>query len=239
LHLLLVGWLCPEDGPRPEDRPDQGMSFNRSIRHHTLRSDTLLPFFDAIFGVAVTLLAFNIPSSLDMQGQYDNLFLPVLAYCLTGTIIILYWFKMRRLIVVCRFLHVPQLLCMGQAILVICLFPKLSNLVLKYGSEAGSIFLMSRGQVVNTVYLSLLFIFNALCFVFAWSLTTTHYYKKVNKAILAYVLRGQLLGFVLISAMVVAEIFLDSFNNQYIFLVPMVIIVEEVLVASQFSGLRQ
>jgi hypothetical protein len=48
-----------------------------------------------------------------------------------------------------------------------------------------------------------------------------------------------LLGFVLISAMVVAEIFLDSFNNQYIFLVPMVIIVEEVLVASQFSGLRR
>jgi len=215
------------------------MSFNRSIRHHTLRSDALLPFFDAIFGVALTLLAFNIPSNLDIQGPSESLLAPIGAYCLTGTIVILYWFKMRRLIVVCRFLHVPQLLCMGQSILLICLFPKLSNLVLRYGSEAGTIFMLSRGQVVNTVYLIVLFFFNALCFVFAWSLTTTHYYKKVNRDILSHIMGGQALGFVLILAMVFAEFFVDTFNNQYIFLVPAVIIAEEILVAFRFSDLRR
>jgi hypothetical protein len=38
--------------------------------------------------------------------------------------------------------------------------------------------------------------------------------------------------------MVGAVIFSEGFNNQYIYLVPIVIIVEEVLVAAQFSSLR-
>jgi hypothetical protein len=99
--------------------------------------------------------------------------------------------------------------------------------------------MISRGQVVNSTYLIVLFLFNALCFVFAWSLTTTHYYKKVNRDILSHIMGGQALGFVLILAMVFAEFFVDTFNNQYIFLVPAVIIAEEILVAFRFSDLRR
>uniref|UniRef100_UPI004047798E TMEM175 family protein n=1 Tax=Cyanobium sp. TaxID=2164130 RepID=UPI004047798E len=113
------------------------MIFNRSIRHHTLRANALLPFFDAIFAVALTLLAFNVPEMLHGDTSHVHLFGSILAYCLTGLIVILYWFKLRRLIGVCRFLHVPQLLCLGQAILTICLFPKMANLVLLYGSQGG------------------------------------------------------------------------------------------------------
>ncbi len=64
--------------------------------------------------------------------------------------------------------------------LAICLFPKLSNLVLFYGSQPGSIFELTKGQIVNTAYLSVLFLFNALCFVFAWSLASRHCYKSAN-----------------------------------------------------------
>ena len=39
--------------------------------------------------------------------------------------------------------------------------------------------------------------------------------------------------------MAFAELFSESFNNEYIFLVPLVLIVEELLVAAQFSGLRR
>jgi uncharacterized membrane protein len=115
------------------------MIFNRSLRHHTLRADALLPFFDAIFAVALTLLAFNVPEVLHADASHNHLFRSIFAYCLTGLIVILYWFKLRRLIGVSRFLHVPQLLCLGQAILTICLFPKMANLVLLYGSQVGSI----------------------------------------------------------------------------------------------------
>jgi uncharacterized membrane protein len=214
------------------------MIFNRSLRHHTLRADALLPFFDAIFGAALTLLVFDVPSMLDMSGQYQKLFTPIQIYCFTGLIVVLYWFRLRRLIGIARFLHVPQLLCLGQAVLAICLFPKLSNLVLLYGSQPGSIFELTKGQVVNTVYLSVLFLFNALCFVFAWSLTTRHYFKSASLGILRHVMRGQLLGFCVLLVMVGAVIFSDEFNNQYIYLVPVVIIVEEGLVAAQFSCLR-
>ena len=215
------------------------MSFNRSIRHHTLRADTLLPFFDGIFAVALTLLAFNVPEMLHGDANHPHLFGSILAYGLTGLIVVLYWFKLRRLIGVCRFLHVPQLLCLGQAILTICLFPKMANLVLLYGSEGGSIFELTRGQLANMAYLAALFLFNALCLMFAWSLTTHHYYKKANQATLRHVIRAQLLGFGFILAMACAEIFSENFNNEYIFLVPLVLIVEELLVAVQFSGLRR
>lgn len=47
-----------------------------------------------------------------------------------------------------------------------------------------------------------------------------------------------MLGFGFLVAMVVAVIFSDRFNNEYVYLVPIVIVVEEGLVAAQFSGLR-
>ena len=215
------------------------MSFNRSIRHHTLRAETLLPFFDAIFAVALTLLAFNVPEMLHDDSSHAHLFDAILAYCLTGLIVILYWFKLRRLIGVCRFLHVPQLLCLGQAILTICLFPKMANLVLLYGSQVGSISKITPGQLANMAYLAALFLFNLLCLILAWSLTTHHYYKKANLVTLRHVIKAQLLGFGFLLIMVLAELFSENFNNEYIFLVPLVLIVEELLVAVQFSGLRR
>ena len=136
------------------------MIFNRSIRHHTLRANALLPFFDAIFAVALTLMAFNVPEMLHGDTSHVHLFGSILAYCFTGLIVILYWFKLRRLIGVCRFLHVPQLLCLGQAILTICLFPKMANLVLLYGSHGGSISQITPGQLANMAYLGALFLFN-------------------------------------------------------------------------------
>jgi len=88
-------------------------------------------------------------------------------------------------------------------------------------------------------YLSALFLFNSLCLIFSWSLTTHHYYKKSNQATLRHVIGAQLLGFGFLLAMIFAEFFSDNFNNEYIFLVPLVLIVEELLVAVQFSGLRR
>jgi uncharacterized membrane protein len=215
------------------------MSFNRSLRHHTVRANTLFPFFDAIFSVVLTLLAFNIPTKLSSNEDYSVIAQPVLAYALTSIILILYWFKLRRLIGLCRFLHVPQLLCIAQAVLIICLFPKLANLVLLHGSEPGSIFLVSRGQIVNSVYLLALFAYNALCLLFAWSLTTHHYYKKANESLLGHIIGGQLFGFLALVAMICAEIFWDKFNNQYIFLVPVVLILEELMSASWRSSSRR
>jgi hypothetical protein len=110
--------------------------------------------------------------------------------------------------------------------------------VLLYGSERGSIFELTQGQIVNTAYLTALFLFNALCLFFACSLTTRHSYGKFKGKILRRVIRSQLLGFGFLLAMVGAVIFSEGFNNQYIYLVPIVIIAEEVLVAAQFSSLR-
>lgn len=52
-------------------------------------------------------------------------------------------------------------------------------------------------------------------------------------------IKAQLLGFGFLLVMVLAELFSENFNNEYIFLVPLVLIIEELLVAVQFSGLRR
>jgi len=57
-------------------------------------------------------------------------------------------------------------------------------------------------------------LFNVICFIFTWSLTTPpDYYKKANQVVLCHVIRAQLLGFGFLVAMVCAEIFSYMFNN--------------------------
>jgi uncharacterized membrane protein len=98
---------------------------------------------------------------------------------------------------------------------------------------------MSRGQIVNSAYLLAIFTYNALCLLFAWSLTTHHYYKKANESLLGHIIRSQIFGFLALLAMIFAEIFWNKFNNHYIFLVPIVLIFEEFLSASWRSSPRR
>jgi hypothetical protein len=67
-------------------------------------------------------------------------------------------------------------------------------------------------------------------------LTTHHYYKKANESLLSHIIRGQVFGFLALLAMIFAEVFWDKFNNHYIFLVPVVLVFEELMSASWRSS---
>jgi len=209
------------------------MAFNRSLRHHTLRASAVLPLFDGIFAVALTLLVFNVPDMLAMGMGGHQLLLSLLAYGLSAVVVVVYWFKLRRLVELGRYLHVPQLLLLAQALLTICLYPKLASLVLLYGQQPGTIFTLTPGQLVNTAFLLVLFVFDGLCLLFAWSLTAKHYARITNRQFLRHGLWAQVYGLILLAVMAVLELFTPWFNGQYVYLTPVVLLAEEVVLARQ------
>ena len=214
------------------------MTFNRSLRHHTLRGNALLPLFDGIFAVALTLLAFNVPDMLNQSMGASLLIECLLAYGVSALVVMLYWFKLRRLIGLCRYLHLPQMALVAQAMLTICLYPKLASLVLLYGHESGTWFALTRGQLSNTAFLLVLFLFEAICLLFSLSLTTRHCNRKESRLILRQVTRAQSLGFVFLAGMALLELFTPWFNRQYVFLIPLVLLAEELAVAREYSNIQ-
>jgi uncharacterized membrane protein len=211
------------------------MAFNRSLRHHTLRASAVLPLFDGIFAVALTLIAFNVPDMLAMGMGAHQLLVSLLAYGVSALVVVVYWFKLRRLIGLCRFLHLPQMTLLAQAMLTICLYPKLASLVLLYGQQPGTVFVLTRGQLANTAFLFVLFLFDTICLLFAWTLVIKNDGLNRHQRILRHAIRTQLYGFLLLAAMALLELFTPWFNGQYVYLVPIVLLAEEIGLAYAFG----
>jgi hypothetical protein len=123
--------------------------------------------------------------------------------------------------------------------LIICLYPKLASLVLLYGHESGTWFALTRGQISNTAFLLALFLFDVICLLFAWSLSTKHYERKGNRLILRQIMRAQSWGFLVLLVMALSELFLPWFNRQYVFLVPLVLLAEEFAVAREYTRIQE
>ncbi|MEY3757177.1 MAG: hypothetical protein RLZZ263_331 [Cyanobacteriota bacterium] len=214
------------------------MAFNRSLRHHTLRASAVLPLFDGIFAVALTLLAFDVPDMLAMGMGAHQLLVSLLAYGVSALVVVVYWFKLRRLLGLCRYLHVPQLVLLAQAMLTICLYPRLASLAVLYGQQPGTIFALTPGDLANTTLLLVLFLFDGLCLLFACSLSTRHYARTADRLFISQGVWVQLLGLAVLAVMAFLELFEPWFNGQYVFLVPIVLLIEEFVLAFRLKLMR-
>ena len=108
---------------------------------------------------------------------------------LSSLAVLLYWFKMRRLVVPARLLYLPQLSLLFLSLLVIVTMPQMAALALRYGQGSGSRFV------------------------------------RVS-------IRAQMVGLAALIVLAALEIHCFWFNNQYILLVPVVLLAEELLTAS-------
>jgi uncharacterized membrane protein len=206
------------------------MAFNHSLRHRTLRASDLLAFYDGVFAVAITTLAASIPSILGAMGDIRQLLAAMLTYSLVAATIGLYWFKMRRLIVIDRHIQPPQLLLAGLALTTVVLVPKMGGLVLRHGVGMGNLWMWSYAQVVNTLCLSLLLLLNLLCLLYAISLRQRRAHLGRHRTLLHGIVNTQLLSFAANLLLLGLELSFTWFDNQYLFLIPLFLIVEEVIV---------
>ena len=212
------------------------MSLSRDSlwRHHRLSAKSALPLFDSVFAVAVTLLAFSIPDRLD-GVDLGQLLAPILAFEFIGIAILLYWFKFRRLIIVSRLLTLPQLCLIFFGLMAVVLLPRMSDLVLNYGGGSGSLHNWTLSQAVNVNFLVALFLVDGFTLLFALSLYRHPFVLKTSRNEIVISVRAQWAGFLGLCVLACMEIFLPWFNNEFVIIVPIVLILEEALVARQFS----
>jgi len=208
-------------------------SFGSFWRHHRLSSKGALPLFDSVFAVAVTLLAFSLPDRLE-QGELVNLLSSIVAFEFIGIAILLYWFKLRRLIEFARVLTLGQLVLIFFSLLAVVLLPKMTELVLSYGEGSGSLSNWTLSQTVNVNFLASLFLVDGFTLLFALSLRRHRFIPKTSCNEIQISIRAQLTGFLLFCGLAAMQLFLTWFNNEFVFVVPIVLLIEEVLVARQF-----
>ena len=70
---------------------------------------------------------------------------------------------------------------------------------------------------------------------FALSLRRCRFVLKTSRNEIVISIRAQLAGFLVLSVLASMELFFLWFNNEFVFVVPIVVLLEEVLVAHQFS----
>jgi uncharacterized membrane protein len=216
----------------PEPLPNS--SHSRAI---LMRSSTVLPLFDSVFGVAFTLLAFSVPDNVMSGMDVGQLGLSVAIYVLSGIAVLLYWFKLRRLLDLARLLLMPQLLLGLLSLLVIVLLPKLVQLVVLHGSGTGDFQNWSTAQIVNTVFLAALILFDGICLLFAASLLVHPHVRTLEQVRIRHALKIQVLGALVLLLLGVLELGVTWFNNEYVLLVPLILIAEEWLTAHRFARL--
>lgn len=210
------------------------MAFNSGLRHHTLRATDLLSFYDGVFAVAITTLAASIPSSLDGMGRSEHLVAGMVTYILVAATVGLYWFKMRRLIVLDRHIQAAQIVLTGLLLTCVVLVPKMAGLVLRHGVGAGSLILWSYAQVVNTLCLGLLLLLNLLCLLYALGLNRRRSHRSRHRQLLQGIVRTQQWSFCATLVLLVLELGFTWFDNQYLFLLPLILLIEEVIVIRSF-----
>ena len=213
------------------------LSRPRPLRPTLLRSSSVLPLFDSVFGVALTLLAFSVPETVMSSMDVGRLGLSIGIYLLSGVAVLLYWYKLRRLVELARLLLLTQLVLGLLSLLVIVLIPKLMQLVVLHGGGSGDVWNWTASQIVNTVFLGALFLFDSLCLLFALSLLAHPHVRKAELRRIRHASQIQFFGFLALLAFGVMELGLSSFNNQYLLLVPLVLIAEEWFTARRFARL--
>ena len=205
-------------------------------KYLALPSAQALPFVDGIFAVAFTLMAYSIPEELSGgQSGLIDLASAVGCFLLGGIAVILYWFKMRRLVQMAGELHPPQLLIGFFSLLTIVALPKMSTLALRYGQGDGSFSNWTTSQTANSFYLGILVIFDVLILLFALSLQQHQPCRRRGGRLMRALIRSQAYGLTVLVILGSLELLATWFNAEYILLVPIVLIAEEAIVAQQFA----
>jgi uncharacterized membrane protein len=199
------------------------------------RAASVLPLFDSVFGVALTLLAFSVPE--EVMGGMDafNLALAIGIYLFSGVAVVLFWFKLRRQIELARQLGPVQAVLGVLSLLVIVLLPRLAELVVRHGGGSGDLRNWTSSQIVNTVFLGALLLMDGVCLAFGYSLLRHQPVRAQQRSRLGLALRIQLAGFLILMVLGVLELALTSFNNQYVLIVPLVLLLEEWLVVRSLA----
>jgi uncharacterized membrane protein len=207
-----------------------------SALQHNLPNTAVLPLFDTLFGVALTLLAYSVPDHLMDGMDAVKLGQTVTIYLLTGIAVILYWYKLRRLIHITRILLPTQLILGMLSLLLIVMMPKFAQLVATQGGGVGDLTNWTPSQIVNTIFVFFLGFVDGVCLAYGQSLFRHPYIRDRDRKTIKVRVQVQLAGFALMIGLGILEITSNRFNNEYVLLIPLILIAEEWWLGKRLSG---
>jgi uncharacterized membrane protein len=160
----------------------------------------------------------------------------VTIYLLTGIAVILYWYKLRRLIHITRILLPTQLILGMLSLLLIVMMPKFAQLVATQGGGVGDLNNWTPSQIVNTIFVFFLGFVDGVCLAYGQSLFRHPYIRDRDRKTIKVRVQVQLAGFALMIGLGILEITSTRFNNEYVLLIPLILIAEEWWLGKRLSG---
>ena len=206
-------------------RSMQNSRFSGNI--HRIPAATVLPLFDSLFAVALTLLAYTVPDRLMSGMDFEKIAGTVGIYLLTGLTVILYWYKIRRLIVITRTLLPSQLLLTTISLLLMVMMPKFAQLVAIHGAGKGDLNNWTPAQIVNTSFIFLLACIDGICVAYGRSICQHPFTRESGNRSLHTLNRARLASFIALLSLGLLVLVSDQFNNEYVLLVPLILLLEE------------
>lgn len=211
----------------------------RARRYLSIESHNVLPFFDGIFAVAFTLIAYSVPEELKPGHEgVKDLILAIVVFLLSGLTVLLYWVKLRRLIQMARHLQRIQLVLGFLSLLTVVALPKMCALAINYSGGQGNLQHWSTAQTANTLFLGALFLVNLLVLLFAFSLVRHGPRPQATQQALHGMIRSQSAGFMVFLGLGILELTATWFNAQYVVLIPLVLLGEEAVLAWRLAGIQ-
>lgn len=100
-----------------------------------MRAEVLGAFIDAIYAVAITMLALEIPSEIDTELDLSYFSGLLVEYAIAFAILFAFWLQHRRINAHVEHLSRGILWLNASALLLVCLVPRATTLVFAYGGD--------------------------------------------------------------------------------------------------------
>ncbi len=130
-----------------------------------MRKEPMGAFIDAVYAIAITILALEAPTTLDEKAQVAEFAAVIGEYAIAFTILFALWIQHRRLNQMTASVSRPQLWLHGLFLLTVCLIPRATSLVFHYGGVgelmhvgAGFESGISRAMLVDLFYCCMVFV---------------------------------------------------------------------------------
>jgi hypothetical protein len=116
------------------------------------------------------------------------------------------------------------------------MMPKFAQLVATQGGGVGDLNNWTPSQIVNTIFVFFLGFVDGVCLAYGQSLFRHPYIRDRDRKAIKVRVQVQLAGFALMIGLGILEITSTRFNNEYVLLIPLILIAEEWWLGKRLSG---
>lgn len=200
-----------------------------------LQPEALGAFIDAVYAIAVTILALEIPGEIDASFDSASFGTLVLDYCIAFAVLFTFWVQHRRINAQVDELTRGLLWLNAAVMLLVCLVPRATTLVFAYGGDVTLVDIgagllqgseRSLAAVVDGLYVAIVFLADALLL-----LLTVLVIPRGADAPGHRVRRTKIVASALLSTCLVLSLALPFPNRYFVLLLPLALFFEDEVTA--------